>query len=110
MLNNNDSFTVNKDNGNGVLIYPVGLITSPEFKLSFFDAKSPLLSGGEYRLITPYRIHYYLTGGTFVRATGSGTTTVTGRMDVRPSISLQAGIEYSNGDGSVDSPYTIVTD
>ena len=93
--NRNDRFSVNKENGNGALRYPVGLITRQEQGLSSYGGGSPLVSGNSYWGLSPG--NFYSSG-------------VYGSCGVRPAVSLRTGIEYMSGDGSVDTPYVIDMD
>lgn len=103
-----DSFTVNSQNGNGALTYPVGLVTRSESSLF-----SGLLSSGNSNwTLSPYS--FGVMGdmyGYFVNTTESYDNSYV-RLDfgVRPSVSLRAGLKYSTGDGSVNNPYVILED
>ncbi len=118
--NKNDRFTVGSTNGNGALKYPVGLITRQEQSLALVSGKSPLASGNTYWSLSPnsfdyYANEYFVSGiGNFNPAhVGSSPPSSTSRVEysyrVRPSVSLRATIEYTEGDGSADSPYIIDT-
>ena len=110
--NKNDRFTVNKENGNGALSYPVGLITRQEQSLAYISSKSPLGSGKGYWILSPIKFSNYgyvysvVSTGSFYEYSNLYDTT----LGVRPAISLRTGIEYMSGDGSVDTPYIIFTD
>jgi len=110
-----DRFTVNKENGNGALTYPVGLIDVAEIYLAYNDSyspSSPHAIGNNYWGLTPY--DFYDIGyayGSLVNSLGSANYyAVYYTAGVRPSVSLRTGIEYSTGDGSSASPYVITTD
>lgn len=120
-LNKNDKFTVNEVNGNGKLKYPVGLVTGPEMRLSISSYYSPLSSSnGGHWLLTPDRF-YSDSLNTFnsvlgILAKGTGnissnyndiTAAIGNSHEVRPAVSLRAGIKYSEGDGSTEHPYII---
>lgn len=111
--NKNDRFTVNPDNGNGALTYPVGLITGQELKLAYDSDKSPLATGKYYWTNSPANYYYgnanniiSLYNGEVSHHTVAGTTLDVG---LRPAISLRNGIDYASGDGSSDYPYIVST-
>ncbi len=110
--NRNDRFSVNKENGNGVLKYPVGLISKQEQNLAYFSSKSSLASGNYYWGLSPgYFNNYNYTYGYGVNSAGSGySDLVSLSYGVRPSVSLRTGIEYMSGDGSGNYPYIIDMD
>lgn len=111
-----DSFTVDKINGNGALTYPVGLVTISEQNLSFYSDNSPLENNSFYWTLSPYDLYRDIIGGFKPRgysisSIGDRHSEITTfKVGVRPSISIRAGIKYSDGDGSVDKPYVILTD
>ena len=108
--NRNDRFSVNKENGNGALRYPVGLITSQETSLAY-NGKSPLASGNYYWGLSPTGFNDNYAIGCRVNTHGSGNNSnVYGSSGVRPAVSLRTGIEYMSGDGSSDTPYVIDMD
>jgi len=106
--NKNDRFTVSEANGNGVLIYPVGLITSGE--LSMMGRGSDVIW-----TMTPQGLYYNPNLKlSFARVYSSNFRTENSVVDVKknvkPTISLRPGIIYSVGDGSVSNPYVIDLD
>ena len=110
--NINDRFSVNKENGNGALRYPVGLITRQEQKLAYISSKSPLASGNYYWDLSPNGFNNNVAYGYLVTAYGNNSSShsVYGSIGVRPAVSLRAGLEYMSGDGSSDYPYVIDMD
>ena len=109
--NNNDKFTVNSSNGNGALNYPVGLLTGQEISLAYVSNNSPLAAGGKFWGISPT----YFARNDAINLWGTTLGDVNFyRVDleagVRPSVSLNSSVEYSSGDGSVNSPYVILND
>lgn len=102
----NDRFTVSKENGNGALTYPVGLVTLQEQMLAY-DEASPLTTGNNYWGMSPNRI-YMAANVFYVSLTGSHVgNQVAIAYGVRPVVSLRSGIIYESGDGTVNSPYVI---
>ena len=119
--NQNDRFTVNKENGNGALSYPVGLITRQEQSLAYVSSQSPLgsisyftMSPGGFLDHTYYGLDAYVynvstDGGFYDNGSGAGIY-INANSYVRPAVSLRTGIEYMSGDGSSDTPYVIDMD
>lgn len=104
-----DQFTVSSENGNGALTYPVGLITDAEHALSYVEKKTYLNIGIWYWTMSPYNSAYMnLVNKDGGNAAGSINNVYQGG-GVRPMVSLRSGIEFSNGNGSADSPYIIIT-
>ena len=109
--NRNDRFSVNKENGNGALKYPVGLITRQEQGLSSYGGGSPLVSGNSYWGITPsYFDNSFALGEYIPFSVSFDSQFISQPLSVRPAVSLRAGLEYINGDGSSDTPYVIDMD
>lgn len=119
--NDNDKFTVSSSNGNGMLTYPVGLITLDEVVFAGFntygsnnsnyrDYSNYLNSGAYYWSMSP--VYYntsanvgYVNGDNYANISGNTVTTVSG---VRPVISLKAGVIVTNGgNGSTTNPYVV---
>ena len=114
--NRNDSFTVNSENGNGALTYPVAMLTADEATLaghgySGYSNNSYLFTGESYWLLSPRYYDSYRTStfciNTLGRLLASASVYDNG---VRPSISLAPGMMVSTGDGSSTSPYEVFTD
>jgi len=113
--NLNDRFTITKDNGNGALTYPVGLLTADEIALA----------GGVYGSSNSSRDYYLYTGETFwslspYRFDGSMVTgfvqSSVGYMDgydvlksrgIRPVISLISETKFSTGNGTETNPFIV---
>lgn len=112
--NDNDKFTVNSENGNGALTYPIALITADELILTYDASRHTYSIGGDvsyFWTMTPAR--GTLSGGYIYTFEGSQLSFNTRALDsssIRPAISLQSEIEYSSGDGSAQKPYVILTD
>ena len=114
--NDNDKFTVNSENGNGKLTYPVSLLTSDEVTLAGhgaagYSSSSYLYTGEYWRLLTPR--HFAESSANCFRVSSNGSLhdyNVRESHGVRPSISLAPGIVVTDsGDGTQNSPYEIVT-
>lgn len=116
----NDKFTVNSENGNGKLKYPVGLITTDEMALAGYNSY-----GGnhdcydETNYLNGRIIDWTFSPASFASAgyarvnTGGYTGSfnynqVNVSKPVRPVISLKAGTTiYTSGTGTIDNPYEV---
>ena len=121
-----DMFTVNEENGNGDLDYPIGLLTADEM----------VLAGGlELASISTdvYNKSFYLyIGKNFLSGSPNAFSDIdnnvfganvfgiysTGNLSadlvrdnngIRPSISLASSVEISKGDGTKNNPYIVET-
>lgn len=117
--NKEDIFTIDNDNGNGALTYPVGLITSDEVVLAGGRGEVVFTSDkGENTLYYLYSSSWYWTMSPD-RFDGRARVLNVNpvgwiRNDwayyeggVRPVISLQSTTSYINGNGSNSEPYII---
>ena len=117
--NQNDKFTVDKTNGNGVLTYPVGLITLDEVVLAGFNTYYS--NTNDYHDITNYlytNTHYWTFSPVLMYSDGSanvGYVRSVGRVNdhgvrnvigVRPVVSLANGTLVT-GDGTSTNPYVV---
>ena len=126
--NDNDKFTVESENGNGKLTYPVGLITLDEVVLAGFntyssnlndciDTANYLYTNKDYWTLSPVLLRdLYNRYSSFVGDIGSsgyiGQNVVNWDYDggegVRPVVSLANGtLVNSNGDGTSTNPYVV---
>ena len=105
-----DKFTVSTSKGNGLLNYPIGLITADEAILASGGNNSWLFTGNPYWTMTPSYFaqdggHVYFFDGlgliSAVRNVGSDV------VGVRPAISLKPNLEIVDGSGSASDPYII---
>ena len=102
-------------NNKAKLTYKVGLATNPEIRLLNNNTLNPYAGGGNYFfLMTPmgYYMHYdgyecYTNVGIYYSPVGGNSVNTS--VGVRPVISLVPGIEYIDGDGSMEHPYLIYT-
>jgi len=115
--NDTDKFTVNKTNGNGILTYPVALLTSDEIILA--GGKNGITSvsaNPSYYLytnkywwsISPSYFYDGIVNGFDVDSDGgmsSGKFRVV--FGVRPSISLTSNTSIKSGNGSMEKPFEI---
>lgn len=108
-----DRFTVNNENGNGALKYPIGLLTAGEVRLAYMksgshDENAYIMTDSPFWLMTPSQYSGY-SSRNFVF--GTIEYTFNAHPDelygVRPAISLYHETEYSSGDGSNNKPYIV---
>ena len=93
-------------NSKAQLLYPVGLLTSPEIRL----LNNPNISKNAtmYWLNSPYAVGYNFVIEQFVDNYGEVSTEyVENKYGVRPVISLKPGTEYASGTGSMADPYIV---
>ncbi len=110
-----DSFTVSTSSGgNGKLTYPVGLLTADEVMLAggrnFSNSNYYLYTGQWYWLLSPSDFYKYANGFLVYSNGYLINSSAYGSSGARPSVSLAPGTRTSEGDGSVNSPYVILTD
>ena len=108
----NDAFTVNSENGNGKLTYPIALITADELKLAGFTSweynhDNYLYTNQVWWTLTPNKYDYRAFATTVNYDAVYGGSLVTGLNGVRPSISLTHELVVTQGDGTEESPYEI---
>ena len=112
-VNDADKFTVNVSNGNGLLTYPVALLTADEI----------VLSGGKYGTVNStyylYTNEYWWTlspsyfegnyaSGLIVNSYGNMIGNIIGaQRSVRPTLVLKPGTKITSGDGSMNSPFVV---
>ena len=110
---NNDSFTVSSNNGNGKLTYPVGLLTVDEAMLGGMASSSQtnqyLYNGQSWWLMTPWQ-HVRIIGRVGTVSSGNISFGQTNSSyGIRPVISLKPNITVTGGDGTFEYPYVINT-
>ena len=114
---NKDKFTVNVENGNGKLTYPVGLLTLEEVLLSgitTYECDTCYLHfDHDWALSSPYGFiagssDEYNAQISYVTSNGEvNAGDVSQIFAVHPSISLKNDTLISGGNGSSDSPYLV---
>ena len=116
--NTKDKFTINTSNGNGALIYPVGLITADEmayaggvYGSSNTNSSFYLYTGQWYWALSPYNVNYSLAVEFSLSSDGNlGSTSVGTSGGVRPSVSLQPGIGMTGGgSGTSADPFIVLS-
>ena len=104
---NIDSFSVS--NNQAQLNYPIGL---PNYYELYLLNNNILRSGTDFYWLMDGAMYDGNTVGIKIAAK-NGVIDYSSSIDlfnnVRPSISLKSGVEYSSGDGSMANPYIIST-
>ena len=108
----NDSFTVSNANGNGALIYPVGLLTSDEIMMAGGKSETDnstyyLYTNQNYWTLSPNFFSVTIAFGFNVYFTGYlNSDSVPYTFGARPAVSLKLGATWS-GSGTSTDPYTV---
>ncbi len=110
-----DSFTKESSNGNGLLDYPVGLITLDEMslaggKLGTANENFYLYTGEHYWSLSPYYFNYNgFASGFYIKSMGTLNNTVANNaIGLRPVVSLKSGTSMEDGgDGTPTNPYVV---
>ncbi len=111
--NTDDKFTVEAKNGNGLLTYPVALLTTDEIMLAGgkgnTDNSSYYLYTNQYWwTLSPSTFYNRNANGHIVLSSGylSGHV-VYGSYGIRLALSLAPGTKITSGDGSMNSPFVV---
>ena len=108
-----DKFSVSTNNGNGKLIYPVGMITAEEMAYAGgviwqTNTSYYLYNGVNNWSLSPSYFHTWVAYEFTLRSSGDfNNYYVTGSLGARPSISLKQGTVLSSGNGTSASPYIV---
>ena len=112
-IQQNDRFTVNDtETGNGVLTYPIGLITTDEVYLaggySTTNTNYYLYAGNPFWTMTPYLFdgRYALVSYIDALIRFPGDISVRFSYGVRPVINLKSN-SLASGDGTMSNPYRV---
>ena len=118
--NTRDKFTVNTNNGNGDLTYPVGLITADEMAYAGgvwnTSNSSYYLYNNTYQwTFSPFSfdnsfaVEFTLASDGDFDSTyvGDNVANVPGGYRARPVVSLKPGIGFGGGPGTASSPYVV---
>ena len=113
--NEADKFTVDDSNGNGVLTYPVGLLTADELIFAgsrmYVDNTSYYLCNGQnWWTISPAMYSDAWPHMFLINDAGKVSDVAVTAIDsagVRPAISLAPGVEVSGGNGTKNNPYVL---
>ena len=119
--NTNDRFSLSTSSGgtsgygNNKLTYPIGLLTSDEVMLAggkggTSNSNYYLYTGQPFWLGSPFGWYTSVSYVDYVHSPGYlSLGNPTNAWGVRPSVSLQPETIYSEGDGTVSSPYKITS-
>ena len=108
-----DKFSVSTNNGNGKLIYPVGMITAEEMAYAGgviwqTNTSYYLYNGVNNWSFSPYSFSTWFARGFSLYSSGYfSTTDVAVLLGGRPVVSLKQGIAVASGSGTSSSPYVI---
>ena len=111
-----DKFSSTAGKGNGLLEYPIALITADEIALAGGKNNSKnenyyLKTSGNYWTMTPslYSNSYAVASVWYVYQNGSLNPGlhVDSSLGIRPVINLSADVLIASGDGSVENPFTL---
>ena len=110
--NSSDRFTKNISNGNGLLNYPIGLLTIDEASLVGYTwwngerTNNFLHTGQIIWTMSPAMVSAGSTYS-FVAYSMTDSVNVSSKYGVRPVISLKNGATIKQGDGTVNNPFVI---
>lgn len=106
--NDYDSYTVG-NTGNGLLTYPIGLLTYDEVSLAgvplsgYGYNNSYLKSESDFYLMTPYTIN---KNACYSQSSGGVEYSIANK-GVRPAISLKNSVQITSGIGTLSDPYIV---
>ena len=108
-----DSYTTSKENGNGALKYPIGLLTSGEILLAgypkYISSDAYLSSLNNWYLLTPYEFNSSGLIAAIYGNRGANAGVMCNHCLIRPAVSLKNSIKIQSGDGSIDNPYIVAS-
>ena len=113
--NEEDRYTVDVENGNGGLTYPIGLVNVIEGRLAggadFYEVSGHYLDAGIYWTMTPnsYDMSYGLLVYTIrkgMAGAGPSNLEITNSYGVKPVINLKTN-SLNSGNGTAENPYTV---
>lgn len=105
--NEYDSYTVDSTKGNGLLTYPIGLLTYDELIMGGCKGGSSysyLDMQGSYYLMTPNNINQYMI---CINNNNSYICQNDSAKGVRPVISLKNNVQITSGSGTLSDPYIV---
>ncbi len=109
----NDKFTVNSNNGNGKLTYPIALLIADEIayaggKISQINDTYYLYNGLYNWTISPYAFYSWHANNFNLQLDGNFISyRVINSSNLKPVISLKKGTIISSGNGTSTSPYIV---
>ena len=112
--NTRDKFTVEANNGNGNLTYPVGLITADEMSYAggvynISNNSFYLYTGSSFWALSPFRFSGSIAEEFFLYSNGRIVNEFTSGFnhDVRPVLALKQGTVLSGGSGTARDPFIV---
>ena len=109
--NERDRFTVSSSIGNGMLTYPIGMLTAPEAFLANDgnQTNSYLKSGNTFFTMSPSTFYYDNQSAIAITSSGvyNESALVWYGYGLRPVISLSPDVEIDSGTGSILDPYIL---
>ncbi len=108
-----DKFTVDAKNGNGLLTYPVALLTADEIMLAggkggTANSSYYLYTNQYWWALSPSYFYNNYAYGFYVYYSGNlSISNVNDTGGVRPSLSLVPGTKITSGDGSMNKPFIV---
>ena len=111
-VNDADKFTVDSSNGNGLLTYPVALLTGDEIMIAGGFGKDTiagyyLYTNQTWWTLSPADIDSG-SHGFYIDSDGIlSTCLVSDSRGVRPALVLLPGTKITSGDGSMSSPFVV---
>ncbi len=114
--NVDDKFTVDAKNGNGLLTYPVALLTADEIMLAggkggTANSSYYLYTNQYWWALSPSYFYNNYASGFSVNSSGRlSFNRVYDTYGVRPAVSLAPGTKITSGDGSMNKPFIVLTD
>ncbi len=111
-VNDADKFTVGETNGNGLLTYPVALLTSDEIMLAgggTGNSSYYLYTNQTWWALSPSGFVNSSAHGLRINSRGGvlGNSFVYRSYGVRPALVLKPGTGITSGDGSQNSPFVV---
>ena len=112
-INDADKFTVKDTNGNGLLTYPVALLTGDEVILAggkgnSINSNYYLYTNENWWTLSPSHFGDKITSYYFLSSSSNFYSSfVDSSYGVRPSISLAPNTKFISGNGSYNRPYEI---
>ncbi len=111
--NVDDKFTVDAKNGNGLLTYPVALLTTDEIMLAggkggTANSSYYLYTNQYWWALSPSYFYNNYASGFSVNSSGRlSFNRVYDTYGVRPAVSLAPGTKITSGDGSMNKPFIV---
>ncbi len=110
-VNDADKFTVGSSNGNGLLTYPVALLTGDEVMLAggtgTVNSSYYLCTSQDFWVLSPSSFDSSASSLSVFSRGGLFSHSVSTSHGVRPALVLVPGTKITSGNGSMDKPFVI---